>query len=45
MFVRRTKDSVLLNEQPGHILRTKVEGTDEGGVSVGYSCLDNPLLV
>lgn len=33
-----------LNAAAGHLLRTKVEGTDEGGVAAGFSVLDSPLL-
>lgn len=36
---------VLLSAQTGHLLRTKAEGTDEGGVAAGYAVLDSPLLV
>lgn len=38
-------DSPLLNVPAGHLLRTKVEGTDEGGVAAGFAVLDSPLLV
>jgi hypothetical protein len=33
-----------LNEPAGHLLRTKVEGTDEGGVAAGFAVLDSPYL-
>jgi glutathione synthetase len=36
---------VLLNEAAGHLLRTKVTGTDEGGVALGFAVLDSPMLV
>jgi glutathione synthetase len=36
---------VLLNEQVGHLLRTKQVGVDEGGVAAGFSCLDSPFLI
>lgn len=34
----------LLNAPAGHLLRTKVDGTDEGGVAAGFAVLDSPLL-
>jgi glutathione synthase len=34
----------LLNRAAGHLLRTKVDGTDEGGVAAGFAVLDSPLL-
>ena len=37
--------TVLINEYAGHILRTKFDGTDEGGVATGYSVLSSPLLI
>lgn len=36
---------VLVNETVGHLLRTKGVESDEGGVAVGYSVIDNVLLV
>ena len=36
---------VFLNQFNGHLLRTKAEGTLEGGVAAGYAVLDSPLLV
>ena len=38
-------DQVLLNCYGGHILRTKLDGTDEGGVATGYAYLSSPLLL
>jgi glutathione synthase len=35
----------LVNALAGHLLRTKVEGTDEGGVAAGFAVLDSPMLV
>jgi glutathione synthetase len=29
----------------GHLLRTKLDGVDEGGVASGFACLDSPFLV
>lgn len=36
---------VLKNETVGHLLRTKARESDEGGIAVGFSVLDSPLLV
>ena len=36
---------VLVNETVGHLLRTKGRDSDEGGVAVGFSVIDSPLLV
>ncbi|XP_014680525.1 PREDICTED: glutathione synthetase-like isoform X2 [Priapulus caudatus] len=35
---------LLLNEQHGHLLRTKMMGVDEGGVAMGYGAIDSPYL-
>ncbi|XP_067650960.1 glutathione synthetase-like [Haliotis asinina] len=34
-----------MNMQCGHMLRTKLLGTDEGGLCSGHACLDSPFLV
>ena len=36
---------MLVNTQAGHLLRTKGSTDDEGGVAVGFSVIDSPLLV
>jgi glutathione synthase len=36
---------MLLNAQPGHLLRTKAATSDEGGVAAGFAVLDSPMLV
>ena len=36
---------VLVNETVGHMLRTKGKDSDEGGVAVGFSVIDSPLLM
>ncbi|KAL8287348.1 hypothetical protein RQP46_003800 [Phenoliferia psychrophenolica] len=36
---------MLVNETVGHLLRTKGIDSDEGGVAVGFSVVDSPLLV
>lgn len=37
-------DRVLLNKANGHLVRTKQEGVDEGGVAAGFAVLSSPLL-
>lgn len=34
----------LLNVHAGHLIRTKLDGTNEGGVATGYAVLSSPLL-
>ena len=34
---------VVLNEPAGHLVRTKLEGVDEGGVAAGFAVLSSPL--
>uniref|UniRef100_A0A0L8HVV2 Glutathione synthetase n=1 Tax=Octopus bimaculoides TaxID=37653 RepID=A0A0L8HVV2_OCTBM len=36
---------IHMNEQVGHLMRTKVQGVDEGGISAGFSAIDSPYLV
>lgn len=43
-YVRRGAN-VLLSAEAGHLVRTKAETSDEGGVAAGYAVLDSPLLV
>jgi len=38
------KDRVVLNKHAGYLLRTKLEGTDEGGVATGFAVLNAPWL-
>ncbi|KAJ3159451.1 hypothetical protein HDU86_001769 [Geranomyces michiganensis] len=38
-------DEVYLNENGGHLLRTKAANSNEGGVAAGFAVLDSPLLV
>ncbi|KNZ61114.1 glutathione synthetase [Puccinia sorghi] len=42
---KSTVNTLLFNFQSGHLLRTKDSGSGEGGVAIGISCLDSPLLV
>jgi len=37
--------TIYLNQCNGHLLRTKLEGVNEGGVAAGYAVLDSPYLV
>ncbi|CAH7682452.1 glutathione synthetase [Phakopsora pachyrhizi] len=36
---------IIENLEAGHVVRTKDSGSDEGGVAIGISCLDSPLLL
>lgn len=36
---------VLLSEHAGHLVRTKSEGVDEGGVAAGYAVISSPFLI
>ena len=35
---------MLVNEEVGHLVRTKTSSSNEGGVAAGYAVLDSPLL-
>ncbi|CAI5747067.1 unnamed protein product [Peronospora destructor] len=35
----------IINKHAGHLLRTKLSGTNEGGVATGFSVVSSPLLV
>ncbi|XP_049763451.1 glutathione synthetase-like isoform X1 [Schistocerca cancellata] len=37
-------EKILVNEQVGHMLRTKLSTVDEGGVAAGLGALDSPYL-
>ncbi|TPX63011.1 glutathione synthase [Powellomyces hirtus] len=39
------KGVVHLNENGGHLLRTKAANSNEGGVAAGFAVLDSPLLI
>ncbi|RLN86317.1 hypothetical protein BBJ28_00024451, partial [Nothophytophthora sp. Chile5] len=34
----------IVNKHAGHLLRTKLAGTDEGGVATGFSVVSSPLM-
>eukprot|EP01052_Picozoa_sp_SAG31_P012020 SAG31_NODE_693_length_12770_cov_64.934575_4_plen_258_part_00 len=38
-------DKELMNEVAGHMLRTKPDDADEGGVAAGFAVIDSPCLV
>ncbi|CAN4111192.1 unnamed protein product [Withania somnifera] len=41
----RNKTEVLINEQAGYLMRTKVSSSNEGGVAAGFAVLDSIYLV
>jgi hypothetical protein len=43
-FLIRNKDKVVINEQCGYLMRTKVSSSDEGGVAAGFAVLDSLYL-
>ncbi|XP_052171362.1 glutathione synthetase, chloroplastic [Diospyros lotus] len=40
----RNKDRVIVNEQCGYLMRTKVSSSNEGGVAAGFAVLDSVYL-
>ncbi|KAK3136676.1 hypothetical protein QOZ80_5BG0440820 [Eleusine coracana subsp. coracana] len=40
----RNKDKVVINDQCGYLVRTKVSSSDEGGVAAGFAVLDSLYL-
>lgn len=40
----RSKDKVIVNEQSGYLMRTKIASSDEGGVAAGFGVLDSIYL-
>lgn len=38
-------DDVILDKVAGHLVRTKPQDSDEGGVAAGFAVLDSPYLV
>uniref|UniRef100_A0A7C9D973 Glutathione synthetase n=1 Tax=Opuntia streptacantha TaxID=393608 RepID=A0A7C9D973_OPUST len=40
----RSKDKILMNEQSGYLMRTKVSSSNEGGVAAGFAVLDSLYL-
>uniref|UniRef100_A0A5B6YI88 Glutathione synthetase n=1 Tax=Davidia involucrata TaxID=16924 RepID=A0A5B6YI88_DAVIN len=41
----RNKEKVIMNDHCGHLIRTKVSSSNEGGVVAGFAVLDSPYLV
>ncbi|KAL5995822.1 Glutathione synthetase [Asimina triloba] len=41
----RNKEKVIVNEQSGYLLRTKVSSSNEGGVAAGFAVLDSVYAV
>ncbi|KAG7203774.1 hypothetical protein KM043_013796 [Ampulex compressa] len=39
------QDNIILNEEVGHILRTKPSTENEGGIAAGIGALDSPYLI
>ena len=44
VFLGDNKDTPILNEYAGYLVRTKPTGVDEGGVATGYSVLSSMVL-
>ncbi|XP_064988189.1 glutathione synthetase, chloroplastic isoform X2 [Musa acuminata AAA Group] len=40
----RNKDKVIMNDQCGYLMRTKVSSSNEGGVAAGFAVLDSIYL-
>ncbi|XP_006663628.3 glutathione synthetase, chloroplastic-like isoform X2 [Oryza brachyantha] len=40
----RNKDKIVMNNQCGYLMRTKVSSSNEGGVAAGFAVLDSILL-
>lgn len=41
----RNKEKVIINDQCGHLMRTKVSSSNEGGVAAGFAVLDSIYLI
>lgn len=41
----RDKEKIVYNRQAGHMLRTKLSSSNEGGVAAGMGALDSPYLI
>lgn len=44
MKMCRNKERVIVNEQSGYLMRTKVSSSNEGGVAAGFAVLDSIYL-
>jgi len=45
LLFSRDNNQIMLNEEVGHILRTKLSSQDEGGIVAGVGALDSPYLI
>lgn len=45
IIVDTKTNNILVNEQVGHMFRTKLATADEGGVASGLGALDSPYLI
>ena len=43
--ISRSQDTEVLNEEVGHLLRTKDSHDNEGGVAAGFATIDTPFLI
>ena len=41
----RNQDEEMMNEEVGHVLRTKDYQDNEGGIVAGFATIDTPFLV
>jgi len=41
----RNNEKIIYNKQTGHMLRTKLSSSNEGGVAAGLGALDSPYLI
>ncbi|XP_059177237.1 glutathione synthetase-like [Physella acuta] len=40
-----SEEEEVVNYECGHMMRTKISGTDEGGIVAGFAVLDTPLII
>ncbi|KAI9295512.1 glutathione synthase [Neoconidiobolus thromboides FSU 785] len=45
IYLPSNDDQSLINKSGGHLLRTKLDSSNEGGVAVGHSVIDSPFLI
>ncbi|XP_071568213.1 glutathione synthetase [Temnothorax nylanderi] len=45
VIIGDSNNKIVLNEQVGHVLRTKSSSEDEGGIVKGVGALDSPYLI
>ena len=44
-LIFRDSNKIITNKYVGHMLRSKLSDSDEGGVAAGYGALDSVLLI